>query len=47
MYNIKGVISASGVSGPVAILLFLLNLGLGVLGIMIIGALLHIGWNWV
>ncbi|AXH67211.1 hypothetical protein SEA_WOFFORD_271 [Streptomyces phage Wofford] len=47
MYNVKGVINVEGVSGPVAALLMLVNLGLGVLGIMILGALLHIGWNWI
>ncbi|AXH66762.1 hypothetical protein SEA_STARPLATINUM_283 [Streptomyces phage StarPlatinum] len=47
MYNVKGVISVEGVSGFVAALLMLVNLGLGVLGIMIFGALLHIGWNWI
>jgi len=47
MYNVKGVINADRVSGPVALVLTLLNLGLGAFGIMIIGALLHMGWNWV
>ncbi|QGH79787.1 hypothetical protein SEA_BORDEAUX_271 [Streptomyces phage Bordeaux] len=47
MYNVKGVINVSNVSGPAAAILMLVNLGLGVLGIMIFGALLHIGWNWI
>ncbi|WXW92505.1 membrane protein [Streptomyces phage Enygma] len=47
MYNVKGVINVSNVSGPTAFILFLLNMGLGALGIMIVGLLLHIGWNWI
>lgn len=47
MYNVKGPITASNVNGPTAVLLFLVNAGLSALGIMIVGALLHIGWNWI
>ncbi|AYB70854.1 hypothetical protein SEA_YABOI_276 [Streptomyces phage Yaboi] len=47
MYNIKGPITASNVNGPTAVLLFLVNIGITAFLIMVIGALLHIGWNWI
>ncbi|AXH69540.1 hypothetical protein HWB79_gp052 [Streptomyces phage LukeCage] len=47
MYNVKGPITASNCTGPQAVLLFLVNAGVSAFLIMIVGALLHLGWNWV
>jgi hypothetical protein len=47
MYTVKGIISGSVETKWVASLMVLLNLGLGALGVMIVGFLLHIGWNWL
>ncbi|QFP97330.1 hypothetical protein SEA_ICHABODCRANE_266 [Streptomyces phage IchabodCrane] len=47
MYNVKGPITASNVTGPMAVLLFLLNAGISVFLIMLVGFFLHIGWNWI
>lgn len=45
MYNVKGVLSANGVTGPTAIVLTVLNIGLAIALIILVGFLLHIGWD--
>lgn len=47
MANVRGIISVSNVSLPVAIFFAILNLVGGAALVCAIGFLLHIGWNWV
>lgn len=47
MYTAKGPISITTESAALMVFVFLINLGLVALAIMVIGWLLHIGWNWI
>lgn len=47
MYTFKGILNGTVETKWVATIMVLLNLGLAAFGVMIVGFLLHIGWNWI